>query len=410
MWHVRLRTASGGALDEPRADRRVQRQDEAVGRQCEEDARLPHAAEIDDRDQDDRGERQLDAIRREGGCGRGDREDPAGDGHGDGEDVVDEQRSARDERRDLAEVLLGDDVGAAGLLRTRAPSAGTTRRRSPSARRPRRRSRASSAARRGRRRRARPSPPRSRRRPTRSRRRRRSAARAGSAAGCRRAGPTTSGGRRGSASATARTVTLTRQAAAAGASGRSTIVSVGACVRIHARSLGVKPDGGRDDPVETLDLPEPAQRVGQRPALLDARVDRDPGSERRRARPPRAAAARRPPAPSAANPRGTGAARPAGRPPRARPPRCAQRGSPRRARVGSSAPENGTRMRPLPVVGRTHAGGVPADAASLAPSWRSARFATTRMSTPGSSRTSAETSEPRRISRRRLSSGVPTST
>ena len=45
-----------------------------------------------------------------------------------------------------------------------------------------------------------------------------------------------------------------------------------------------------------------------------------------------------------------------------------------------------------------------------AASGRSARFATTRMSTPGSSRTSAETSEPRSTSRLRLSSGVPTKT
>ncbi len=41
---------------------------------------------------------------------------------------------------------------------------------------------------------------------------------------------------------------------------------------------------------------------------------------------------------------------------------------------------------------------------------RSARSATTRMSTPGSSRTSFETSEPRRISVRRDSSGVPRKT
>ncbi len=39
---------------------------------------------------------------------------------------------------------------------------------------------------------------------------------------------------------------------------------------------------------------------------------------------------------------------------------------------------------------------------------RSARFATTRMSRPGSSRTMRERSEPPKISRRRDSSGVPT--
>ena len=41
-------------------------------------------------------------------------------------------------------------------------------------------------------------------------------------------------------------------------------------------------------------------------------------------------------------------------------------------------------------------------------SGRSARLATTRMSIPGSSRTMRESSEPRRISTRRRSSGVPT--
>ena len=39
--------------------------------------------------------------------------DAAGDAHRDGEDVVDEQGRAGDQRRDRAEVLLGDDVGAA---------------------------------------------------------------------------------------------------------------------------------------------------------------------------------------------------------------------------------------------------------------------------------------------------------
>ena len=45
------------------------------------------------------------------------------------------------------------------------------------------------------------------------------------------------------------------------------------------------------------------------------------------------------------------------------------------------------------------------DHSSLA---RSARLATTRMSMPGSSRTMRDRSEPPKISRRRLSSGVPT--
>ena len=44
---------------------------------------------------------------------RHDRGDARGDRHRDGEDVVDEQRRARDERRVLAEVLAADDVAAA---------------------------------------------------------------------------------------------------------------------------------------------------------------------------------------------------------------------------------------------------------------------------------------------------------
>ena len=42
--------------------------------------------------------------------GRADRQDTAGDAHGDGEDVVDEQRRPGDERRDRAEVLLADTM------------------------------------------------------------------------------------------------------------------------------------------------------------------------------------------------------------------------------------------------------------------------------------------------------------
>ena len=49
-------------------------------------------------------------------------------------------------------------------------------------------------------------------------------------------------------------------------------------------SFGVKPRGRRrrrrDDAVELLRLPEPLQRVRQRPPLLDPRVDRDAGAQR----------------------------------------------------------------------------------------------------------------------------------
>ena len=90
--------------------------------------------------------------------------------------------------------------------------------------------------------------------------------------------------------------------------------------------------GGRDDAVEPLDLPQPPQRVGQRPALLDPRVDRRRRRAAPRARPPRAAASRSSPRPSAASPRRSAAARSAGTPARAPPPPPGRCGSPRRAR------------------------------------------------------------------------------
>ena len=56
-------------------------------------------------------------------------------------------------------------------------------------------------------------------------------------------------------------------------------VSPGACVSIHARSLGEKPGfpgrrGGDDDPVERLRAPQPLKRVDERPPTLDPCVDR----------------------------------------------------------------------------------------------------------------------------------------
>ena len=48
--------------------------------------------------------------------GGGNREDPARDGHRDGEHVVDEQRRAGNQRRQRAEVVLGDHVRAAARL------------------------------------------------------------------------------------------------------------------------------------------------------------------------------------------------------------------------------------------------------------------------------------------------------
>ena len=150
----------------------------------------------------------------------------------------------------------------------------------------------------------------------------------------------------------------------------------------------------------------------------------------RRARPPRAAASRSSPRPASASPRRSAAARSAGTRARAPPPPPGRSGSPRTSTVASSRPgerhENaaGARghreaLRRPPADQRDGERGREPDRdgeqddverAHRTASGRSARSATTRMSTPGSSRTSAETSEPRRISRRRLSSGVPTKT
>ena len=68
--------------------------------------------------------------------------------------------------------------------------------------------------------------------------------------------------------------------------GFSTIVSAGAFSSSQARSFAVKPAcpcrrAGSDDPVESLRLPEQPERMGQRAALLDPRVDRHAGPERR---------------------------------------------------------------------------------------------------------------------------------
>ena len=81
-------------------------------------------------------------------------------------------------------------------------------------------------------------------------------------------------------------------------------------------------------------------------ALLDPRVDRNAGAQRRRARPPRAAAARPRPRRAAASPRRTGAARAGDTPARASRPRRARCRIAASSTVGSSVPPvNGTRIR-----------------------------------------------------------------
>jgi hypothetical protein len=111
-----LRTAGDRALRDAGADEDEDRGDERVGRQREEDARLAHAAQVRDGDQRDAGERERDLVPAQRRHRRRQCEDPGGDRDGDGQHVVGEQRGRADEARQLAEVLLRDDVRAAARL------------------------------------------------------------------------------------------------------------------------------------------------------------------------------------------------------------------------------------------------------------------------------------------------------
>ena len=114
-------TACSGATSDPVSDRitpdheqRHDARDEHVGRCREELARLAHPSEVPVGDQRDERHRHLDAER----SGRGHQRDERGDAgrhrHGDRQDVVRQQGDAGHLRGDQPEVVLGDDVGAAG--------------------------------------------------------------------------------------------------------------------------------------------------------------------------------------------------------------------------------------------------------------------------------------------------------
>jgi hypothetical protein len=95
------------------ADQHQDRHDEEVGRDCEDPPRLPNAAQVAEHQHEHEPERQLHAVdvhlRKRGGDGG----DAGRDADRDRQDVVDEQRRGRDERRHLAEVVLRDEIGAA---------------------------------------------------------------------------------------------------------------------------------------------------------------------------------------------------------------------------------------------------------------------------------------------------------
>ena len=111
--HVRNRAGGDGTLRDADPQRQVEHHDEAVGRECEQQAGLAHAAEVADGQDHNAGERQGQLVRREAGrCGR-QREDSRRDRHRDRQHVVGEQRCTRQERRKRAEVLPRKDVRAA---------------------------------------------------------------------------------------------------------------------------------------------------------------------------------------------------------------------------------------------------------------------------------------------------------
>ena len=105
----------GAVRDLPDAERDEgdHHRDEAVGGDAEGGTRLADAAQVDDHKQRHRGERDGDRVGDERGVGAGDRRNATGDRHGNGEDVVGEERGRGDEARSLAEVFAGDGVRAA---------------------------------------------------------------------------------------------------------------------------------------------------------------------------------------------------------------------------------------------------------------------------------------------------------
>ena len=110
-----VRPAARAAAHEADGDHGADRDDEAVGREREDEARLAHAAQVDEHEHDEHAEAQLDGVRRELGHGRGDRQHARGDRDGGRQHVVDQQRRGRHEPGHLAEVLLGHDVRAAAV-------------------------------------------------------------------------------------------------------------------------------------------------------------------------------------------------------------------------------------------------------------------------------------------------------
>ena len=97
----------------PQRDHDEDADDEDVGRDREELAGLLHAAQVHQREQHDHADRAEHLVLDDEGHGRAEVLDAGGDRHGDGEDVVDEQRAGDGEAGPGAEVGVGHLVVAA---------------------------------------------------------------------------------------------------------------------------------------------------------------------------------------------------------------------------------------------------------------------------------------------------------
>ncbi len=100
---------------EPEEHERNENEDVRVGGQREDPARLLDTAQVCERDEQDDHETHRDAMLRQP-LELGDRDDGRDTGrhrHRDGEDVIDHERRARDQRRVFSEVLAAHDVGTA---------------------------------------------------------------------------------------------------------------------------------------------------------------------------------------------------------------------------------------------------------------------------------------------------------
>ena len=109
----RRRLPSRDPADEPVGEHAREAHHEEVGGDREEIARLPQAAQVHGRDARDEEHAERDAIVVQRGERGGDRGHARGHAHRHRQHVVDEQRRPRDEPGHLAQVVLGDDVGAA---------------------------------------------------------------------------------------------------------------------------------------------------------------------------------------------------------------------------------------------------------------------------------------------------------